>query len=155
MIDPMADIDGATSGGGAMDPTTTSDGEHNQEVFDINAHRINMKKMDYIRSFMGIVSGCVAGVLGLTGLSGLGEFSSWDIDSRYVGMGCIESLLGMEQHQKAWNYPVVVVNFSDLFILYHFFGIRCIHPSSFITSFTCHPDFSPPTHRSDVKTQQC
>jgi hypothetical protein len=76
MIDPMADIDGATSGGGAMDPTTTSDGEHNQEVFDINAHRINMKKMDYIRSFMGIVSGCVAGVLGLTGLSGLGESSS-------------------------------------------------------------------------------
>ena len=73
MIDPMADIDGTTSGSGggamAMDPSTNADGEHNQEVFDINAHRINMKKMDYIRSFMGIVSGCVAGVLGLTGLT--------------------------------------------------------------------------------------
>ena len=72
MIDPMADIDG---GGGAIDPTTNDGaGESSQEVFDIHAHRINMKKMDYIRSFMGIVSGCVAGVLGLTGLSGLGEW---------------------------------------------------------------------------------
>jgi hypothetical protein len=73
MIDPMADIDGS-GGGSSIDPAT-NDGENNnsQEVFDIHAHRINMKKMDYIRSFMGIASGCVAGVLGLTGLAGLGE----------------------------------------------------------------------------------
>ena len=31
----------------------------------------NAKAIDRIRSFMGIVSGCVAGILGLTGLEGL------------------------------------------------------------------------------------
>ena len=74
MIDPMADIDGSGGGGSSIDPAT-NDGENSnsQEVFDVHAHRINMKKMDYIRSFMGIASGCVAGVLGLTGLAGLGE----------------------------------------------------------------------------------
>lgn len=69
----MADIDGSGGGGSSID-SATNDGENSQEVFDIHAHQINMKKMDYIRSFMGIVSGCVAGVLGLTGLAGLGEF---------------------------------------------------------------------------------
>ena len=48
-------------------------GDASQEVFDMNAYRSNMQKMDKIRSFMGIVSGCVAGVCGLTGLAGLGE----------------------------------------------------------------------------------
>jgi len=48
--------------------------DNNKEVFDMDAFRYNFRKMDKIRSFMGIVAGCVAGVLGLTGLSGLGEF---------------------------------------------------------------------------------
>ena len=88
----MADIDGG-SGGGAIDPTNNDGvgGESSQEVFDIHAHRINMKKMDYIRSFMGIVSGCVAGVLGLTGLSGLGE---WYYCLSYVREGGVR-LLGL------------------------------------------------------------
>ena len=47
--------------------------DNNKEVFDMDAFRSNFRKMDKIRSFMGIVAGCVAGVLGLTGLSGLGE----------------------------------------------------------------------------------
>jgi len=45
--------------------------DNNNEVFDMDAFRSNFRKMDKIRSFMGIVAGCVAGVLGLTGLSGL------------------------------------------------------------------------------------
>ena len=53
-------------------PSNNSD-DTNQEVFDMDAFRYNFRKMDKIRSFMGIVAGCVAGVLGLTGLSGLGE----------------------------------------------------------------------------------
>lgn len=48
------------------------DDNNNKEVFDMDAFRYNFRKMDKIRSFMGIVAGCVAGVLGLTGLSGLG-----------------------------------------------------------------------------------
>ena len=71
MIDPMANIDPAAPAGPEMDAAGGGDG--NQEVFDTNAYRSNFRKMDKIRSFMGIASGCVAGVCGLTGLSGLGE----------------------------------------------------------------------------------
>ena len=77
MIDPMADIDNpnaAMSAGGGGSGDNDGDGDHSQEVFDMNAYRANFIKMDKIRSFMGIASGCVAGVCGLTGLSGLGKF---------------------------------------------------------------------------------
>jgi len=68
MIDPMANIDTPVGGGpgGEM--------EAGEEVFDVNAFKSNLRKIDKIRSFMGIISGCVAGVCGLTGLSGLGEY---------------------------------------------------------------------------------
>ena len=72
MIDPMANIDPAAAGPEMMDAGgAAADG--NQEVFDADAYRSNFRKMDKIRSFMGIASGCVAGVCGLTGLGGLGE----------------------------------------------------------------------------------
>mmetsp|Transcript_4364 Transcript_4364/g.12201 ORF Transcript_4364/g.12201 Transcript_4364/m.12201 type:complete len:127 (-) Transcript_4364:1397-1777(-) len=67
MIDPMADLDS----GSAPTPGADSTGGEGKDVFDMQAANLNMKKMDTVRSFMGIVSGCVAGVLGLTGLSGL------------------------------------------------------------------------------------
>ena len=73
MIDPMADL---AAGGPDMMNSAMGGGpsdENNKEVFDMDAFRYNFRKMDKIRSFMGIVAGCVAGVLGLTGLSGLGE----------------------------------------------------------------------------------
>lgn len=43
-----------------------------KEVFDPNALNQNMMRIDKVRSFMGIVSGCVAGISGFTGLEGLG-----------------------------------------------------------------------------------
>ncbi|KAL9182345.1 hypothetical protein ACHAXT_012997 [Thalassiosira profunda] len=67
MIDPMANIDPAAPGPDA--DAAGSDGS--QEVFDVHAYRSNFRKMDKVRSFMGIAAGCVAGVCGLTGLSGL------------------------------------------------------------------------------------
>eukprot|EP00584_Thalassiosira_punctigera_P025562 CAMPEP_0172551142 /NCGR_PEP_ID=MMETSP1067-20121228/36647_1 /TAXON_ID=265564 ORGANISM="Thalassiosira punctigera, Strain Tpunct2005C2" /NCGR_SAMPLE_ID=MMETSP1067 /ASSEMBLY_ACC=CAM_ASM_000444 /LENGTH=117 /DNA_ID=CAMNT_0013338887 /DNA_START=86 /DNA_END=436 /DNA_ORIENTATION=- len=70
MIDPMANIDAAPAGP-EMD---AAGGDGNQEVFDMNAYRSNFRKMDKIRSFMGIASGCVAGICGLTGLAGLACF---------------------------------------------------------------------------------
>ena len=74
MIDPMANIDPtAPTGGPEMDGGGSGGGDGSQEVFDMNAYRSNLRKMDKIRSFMGIASGCVAGICGLTGLSGLGE----------------------------------------------------------------------------------
>mmetsp|Transcript_7383 Transcript_7383/g.13725 ORF Transcript_7383/g.13725 Transcript_7383/m.13725 type:complete len:129 (+) Transcript_7383:119-505(+) len=71
MIDPMANIDAPDPG---MDAAGGGGADGNQEVFDMNAYRSNLRKMDKIRSFMGIASGCVAGVCGLTGLSGLACF---------------------------------------------------------------------------------
>lgn len=76
MIDPMADIDNPSAVGGGsgdiMDGSSPGgDGGDNSEVFNMNAYRSNLVKMDKIRSFMGIASGCVAGVCGLTGLAGL------------------------------------------------------------------------------------
>ena len=68
----MADLAGG--GGPDMNAMGGGDDNNNKEVFDMDAFRYNFRKMDKIRSFMGIVAGCVAGVLGLTGLSGLGEF---------------------------------------------------------------------------------
>jgi hypothetical protein len=60
-----------------LDPTAPVnpelEGDASREVFDMDAYKANFRKMDKIRSFMGIASGCVAGVCGLTGLSGLGE----------------------------------------------------------------------------------
>ncbi|KAL3799001.1 hypothetical protein HJC23_005140 [Cyclotella cryptica] len=73
MIDPMANLDPAAPGP-ELD-ASGGDGTQ-QEVVDMEAYKSNFRKMDKIRSFMGIASGCVAGVCGLTGLSGLGELWS-------------------------------------------------------------------------------
>mmetsp|Transcript_56372 Transcript_56372/g.65857 ORF Transcript_56372/g.65857 Transcript_56372/m.65857 type:complete len:98 (+) Transcript_56372:70-363(+) len=71
MMDPMADISAASSGGGNSANNSSTGGE-GKEVFNLHAFQLNTKKMDTVRSFMGIVSGCVAGVAGLTGWHGLG-----------------------------------------------------------------------------------
>ena len=80
MIDPMADLAGGGPDMAMMGGPSNSD-DNNKEVFDMDAFRYNFRKMDKIRSFMGIVAGCVAGVLGLTGLSGLGEFYIYVVES--------------------------------------------------------------------------
>ena len=64
MIDPMADL--GNSGGEAASEADAKD------VFDPHALGQNMQRIDKIRSFMGIISGCVAGIFGFTGLEGLG-----------------------------------------------------------------------------------
>jgi hypothetical protein len=64
MIDPMADLG---SSGAAAETDA-------KEVFDPVALNQNLQRVDNIRSLMGIVSGCVAGICGLTGLEGLGTY---------------------------------------------------------------------------------
>ena len=74
MQDPMANLTGDqqdpssssdSAGGGTLGGTTT------KIAIDPIAMNENMKRMDRIRSVMGIVSGCVAGICGMTGLQGL------------------------------------------------------------------------------------
>lgn len=65
----MANLDGGAAPGADADASSST-----KDVFDPNALNFNLKNIDKIRSFMGIVSGCVAGILGITGiLPGLGE----------------------------------------------------------------------------------
>ena len=67
MIDPMAGLD---SGAPGVQETDEKD------VVDITSLRYNLERVDNLRSVMGIASGCVAGICGLTGLQGLGTCST-------------------------------------------------------------------------------
>ena len=67
MIDPMAGLDGSPQGDAAA-----NDAANSKEVFDSIALQRNMMRIEKIRSVMGIASGCVSGIVGLTGLEGLG-----------------------------------------------------------------------------------
>jgi len=59
----MANLDGGAAPGADADASSST-----KDVFDPNALTFNLKNIDKIRSFMGIVSGCVAGILGITGI---------------------------------------------------------------------------------------
>jgi hypothetical protein len=72
MIDPMANLDAPMM---AADDTDDEKG-----VIDINTLRYNLQNIDHVRSVMGIVSGCVAGICGLTGWEGLGMFLAVVVD---------------------------------------------------------------------------
>jgi hypothetical protein len=64
MIDPMAGLDDAVAVPGSDSPE--------KDVIDFISLRVNLERVDKIRSVMGIASGCVAGICGLTGWEGLG-----------------------------------------------------------------------------------
>jgi hypothetical protein len=75
MQDPMA---GLTSGGDGSNTVTSS--TNSKQVVDGMALQLNMKHLDRIRSVMSITSGCIAGILGCSGLQGLG---TWDVHSNH------------------------------------------------------------------------
>jgi hypothetical protein len=69
IADPMADLTGEGSSAVSGNENMNS----HKEVFDPMVHQVNLQRIDRIRSIMGIASGCVAGILGLTGLNGFGK----------------------------------------------------------------------------------
>ena len=73
MIDPMAGLDGAQG-------DLSADAANSKEVFDAVALQRNLQRIDKIRSVMGIASGCASGIIGLTGLEGLGKNRSWNFE---------------------------------------------------------------------------
>ena len=79
IADPMANLnDDPTSSGGGGDGSGGLDGENtisssSREIIDVIALQYNYMRIDWIQSIMGIVSGCVVGIMGVTGLQGFGE----------------------------------------------------------------------------------
>ena len=74
MIDPMANISSqgpSGANGGNANSNNTNTVVESRDVCDFQAMKLNENKMERIKSFMGIVSGCCAGILGLTNLFGL------------------------------------------------------------------------------------
>lgn len=72
MIDPMANITSqGPVGPGGQSPNDDNTVVEAKDVCDFQAMKYNELKMDRIKSFMGIVSGCCAGILGLTNGFGL------------------------------------------------------------------------------------
>lgn len=68
IADPMGDMSAAPADG-AEDTNNTN---NSRLQFDPLAIQYNMIRIDRIRSIMGIVSGCVVGIAGITGLQGFG-----------------------------------------------------------------------------------
>ena len=88
MIDPMANLGGPQAG--APQQPGQSPGEENLEVFDFHAQQQNMQKMESIRSFMGIINGCLAGILGLTNSMGMVFF----VAMHFVVSACLLVRMG-------------------------------------------------------------
>lgn len=102
MMDPMANIAAPQTSGGQ--PGQADD---QQEVFDYHAQQSNVQKMEAIRSYMGIVTGICAGILGLTNMNGILFFFAGqvivslalymkmggDIEKYYKGIGKISFAL--------------------------------------------------------------
>jgi len=65
MADPMADL-----GGSGLDKKDNQSLTTTKEVADPLVLGTNLQRIDRIRSVMGIASGCVAGIGGLTGMVG-------------------------------------------------------------------------------------
>ena len=78
MMDPMGDVGAAgvdnTAAAASLDATTGA--FHNlksNEIVDPLIVQMNLSRIERIRSVMGIASGCIAGILGLTGMEGFGK----------------------------------------------------------------------------------
>jgi hypothetical protein len=74
MMDPMGDV-GASSVDNTNATDATTGADHNlksNEIVDPLIVQMNLSRVERIRSVMGIASGCIAGILGLTGMEGFG-----------------------------------------------------------------------------------
>ena len=69
-----------TQAAASLDATT---GAHNNlksnEIVDPLIVQMNLSSIERIRSVMGIASGCIAGILGLTGMEGFGTCRDLDM----------------------------------------------------------------------------
>jgi len=73
IADPMANIGTPAADGQQQGTGADGSGSSHKEVFDPIVMQVNAQRIDRIHAVMGIASGCVAGIIGLTGLEGLGK----------------------------------------------------------------------------------
>ena len=80
MMDPMGGTGGEMSGSGTTANNNFDNDIHHHpssnlkynEIVDPYIVQMNISKIERIRSVMGIVSGCIAGIVGYTGMEGFG-----------------------------------------------------------------------------------
>mmetsp|Transcript_18076 Transcript_18076/g.43751 ORF Transcript_18076/g.43751 Transcript_18076/m.43751 type:complete len:127 (-) Transcript_18076:72-452(-) len=110
MIDPMANLDAVPG----MAPLA-GDQEHEKDVIDFTTLRYNLQHIDKVRSVMGIASGCVAGICGLTGYEGLVCFLALHV---LVLLIIWSTKLNFQLHsytrQSWWSYITVNIQQSAL-----------------------------------------
>ena len=79
MMDPMGDA-GAGDTAEAVTSLDARTGAYqnvkSNEIVDPLIVQMNLSRIERIRSVMGIASGCIAGILGLTGVEGFGTLSN-------------------------------------------------------------------------------
>ena len=109
MNDPMAGM-----GAEATSPTIDDD-THSKEVFDPMILSFNLQRIERIRSVMGIASGCIAGIAGLTGWEGIGMFV-YCIISLYFAVSYCAFFTPCSTPLMSLGYPLAVC-----FILLHLF----------------------------------
>lgn len=71
MMDPMGDIGGPAENA-AVDNVLLHQNIKANEIVDPYLVQLNLARLERIRSVMGIASGCIAGIVGLTGVEGFG-----------------------------------------------------------------------------------
>jgi EMC6 len=71
MMDPMGDIGGPAENA-AVENVLVHHNLKANEIVDPYIVQLNLARLERIRSVMGITSGCIAGILGFTGLEGFG-----------------------------------------------------------------------------------
>jgi len=112
-------------GGNGPSPTDQTN-SNEREVLDMTAAMANHKKVDTIRSFMGIVSGCVAGILGLTGLEGLVCFLGLHLTvsvTIYCKMGFDLKTYSRESALGFWTADVQKSGLSFMLFWTLFYGL--------------------------------
>jgi hypothetical protein len=119
MQDPMANLTGETPAG--QNPSNMNGG-NTKEVFDPIALQLNMQRIGRIQSVMGIAAGCVAGIAGMTGFEGLGEYST---KCAWRTKNCVRNACrGPSSHivGTASNFFLIIPSWSTVcFISLHLF----------------------------------
>lgn len=137
MMDPMGDVGAGgvdnTAAAASLDAATGA--YHNlksNEIVDPLVVQLNLSRIERIRSVMGIASGCIAGILGLTGMEGfvcftilhlLVSFAIWSYKMNfnlraYTQLSWFKYLITIPLQPTALSFTLFWTLFYGLVFLY-------------------------------------